>query len=103
MPNFNNGADLAPTPAENTPEPAAVHEGQVSPAGGRRPTVDSIPDADLVKRAVVGAHQHGPMKARWQHVQDAFGLGSTFAAQLCRRFGLDPDQRVGIARRRGDS
>jgi phage terminase large subunit GpA-like protein len=27
----------------------------------------------------------------WGDVRDAFGLGSTSAAALCRRFGLDPD------------
>ena len=34
-------------------------------------------------------------QARWVHVYEATGLGSTSAATLCRRFGFDPDKVVG--------
>lgn len=36
-------------------------------------------------------------KARWAHVVDATGLGSTKAAELCRRFERDPDEVIGGA------
>lgn len=32
---------------------------------------------------------------RWSHVAALFGLDSTSAAALCRRFAVDPDERVG--------
>jgi hypothetical protein len=58
-------------------------------------TVFSISDADLIKRAVKSARPRNRYEApRWAAVMDAFGLGSTFAWQLCERFGLDPDEPV---------
>lgn len=58
--------------------------------------VSSIPDADLLERAVRSARSlHIPGKTpRWRCVMDVFGLGSTYAWQLCVRFGLDPDEKV---------
>jgi hypothetical protein len=44
---------------------------------------------DLVERAVRNARQPGP---RWCAVKATFALGSTRATELCRRFGLDPDE-----------
>lgn len=41
----------------------------------------------------------GERVARWSHVVEATGLGSTSAAQLCRRFGFDPDEEIGDAAR----
>ncbi len=35
------------------------------------------------------------LQSRWAHVMDATGQGSNSAAQLCRRFGFDPDEYVG--------
>lgn len=62
------------------------------------PTVDSIPDAKLLERAVKGCRsriQDRRLKhSRWVHVADTFALGSTFSRQLCARFGLDPDEAV---------
>lgn len=34
-------------------------------------------------------------KPRWAHVSDATGLGSTSSAELCRRFGFNPDEYRG--------
>jgi len=53
-------------------------------------TVASITDAELVQRAV---HNARPKKGipKWRAVADTFALGSTFAQQLCERFGFDPD------------
>jgi len=58
-----------------------------------RRTVHEIPDADLLRRVVHNIVTKRPRRQEfaWAAVSDAFGLGSTFAAQLCRRFGLDPD------------
>ena len=57
--------------------------------------VSAISDADLVERAVRNAHAGRRRSERWVHVMEAFALGSTFATQLCHRFGLDPDETVG--------
>lgn len=61
-------------------------------------TIDSIPDATLLRRAVVGARS-STFRARvkhprWVAVMDTFSLGSTFSKQLCARFGLNPDEEV---------
>ena len=55
-----------------------------------------IPDDELVKRAI---HSSGRPSSRgghlrWQLVMDTFVLGSTYAQQLCVRFGFDPEERV---------
>jgi hypothetical protein len=57
-------------------------------------TVAVIPDEDLVRRAVLSAVRNRRPKRTppWVAVMDAFGLGSTFATQLCRRFEVDPDK-----------
>lgn len=77
----------------------AILEGKAIPLE-RRPdaTVASIPDEELLRRAVetararpVGRRKPQP---RWVAVMGAFMLGSTYAHQLCRRFGLDPDEEV---------
>lgn len=39
-------------------------------------------------------------KVRWGHVSDATGQGSNYSADLCRRFGFDPNEEVG-GRRHG--
>lgn len=60
--------------------------------------VNNIPDEKLLERAVRSARSRDCRKGqehwRWVAVMDAFGLGSTYAHQLCRRFGLDPDEKV---------
>lgn len=60
--------------------------------------VDTIPDEELLRRAVRTARcrsmRKGVKHPRWTAVMDAFCLGSTFAHQLCRRFDLDPDEEV---------
>lgn len=60
--------------------------------------VSDIPDAELLERAVRNARsrnaRRGHRHVRWSAVSDAFALGSTYAAQLCVRFGLDPDEMV---------
>lgn len=60
--------------------------------------VSSIPDVELLRRAVANARhrqcRRGQPHPRWTAVMSVFSLGSTFAQQLCRRFGLDPDEEV---------
>ena len=52
-------------------------------------------DARLVEGAVRNAQPRGYGAApRWAAVRAAFGVGSTFAQELCRRFGLDPDEML---------
>ena len=54
-------------------------------------TVADIPDAHLLKRAVELARPKTLRgEVRWHVVGAVFGLGSTYSAQLCRRFGIDP-------------
>lgn len=68
--------------------PLAAHSG----------TVDDIEDYDLVRRAVISAVRGGLKRSpAWSKVMDAFALGSTFSAQLCRRYGIDPDTGADIA------
>lgn len=58
--------------------------------------ISSIPDDHLLKRAVQNARPPTVTvgQYRWVVVGKVFGLGSTFSQQLCRRFGLDPDDVV---------
>lgn len=58
--------------------------------------VNEIPDADLLGRAVRDCRR-GVGRAKlplWSLVSDRFSLGSTFSIQLCRRYGLNPDEMV---------
>lgn len=57
-------------------------------------SVNDIPDAELLRRCV-GRKGHGRKEPRWVRVMDRFLLGSTYARQLCRRYGFDPDEKVG--------
>ena len=61
-------------------------------------TVNDFDDADLLERAVRGARANSVRKGekhwRWVAVQEVFGLGCTYSHQLCRRFGLDPEEYV---------
>lgn len=61
-------------------------------------TVNSIPDEELLRRAVRSCRslqgRATDKHPRWVAVMERFGLGSTFAQQLCRRFDLDPDEKV---------
>lgn len=51
---------------------------------------------DLVMRAVRNAGLHSMEKTyRWVHVKHVFAVGSTVATELCRKFGVDPDEVVG--------
>lgn len=56
-------------------------------------SVADIPDADLLRRVVRSIARNRPRRKEfaWAAVAEAFGLGSTYSAQLLRRFGLDPD------------
>lgn len=60
-----------------------------------RPSVNDIPDANLLGRVVRNARaQRGRKQPRWVAVMDLIGLGSAYSQQLCRRFGMDPDEEV---------
>lgn len=61
-------------------------------------------NSSLVEQAVKWAASREPdseidamdaaTSIRWAHLGDVFGLGSTSAIALCRRFGLDPHVQV---------
>jgi hypothetical protein len=61
-------------------------------------TVASIPDAELLCRVVRSIVRNRPRRKEfaWAAVSEAFGLGSTFSAQLCARFCIDPDTGADI-------
>jgi hypothetical protein len=61
-------------------------------------SVNDIPDAELLGRVIrrhFNGRGRGRRKPRWVWVSDRFALGSTYARQLCRRYGVDPDDEVG--------
>lgn len=51
-------------------------------------------DTELVSWVVSAASGCEPGLPRWSHVAAVFGLGSTSAQGLCRRFDVDPDEIV---------
>lgn len=58
-------------------------------------SVDDIPDSELVRRAVLAArHPRRGLQPRWVAVMHVFQLGSTYAAQLCRRYDINPEEEV---------
>ena len=53
-------------------------------------------DLSLLEWAVMHAgHDAAERSIRWSSVGALFGLGSTSATALCRRFDVDPDEQVG--------
>lgn len=60
--------------------------------------VNSIPDAELLRRAVGQCRDRlsrkGEKHARWVAVMDTFLLGSSYSRQLCHKYGFDPDEMV---------
>lgn len=58
-------------------------------------TVAGFSAEDLVKWAVLNAKPHRNGTApRWVAVMDTFALGSTSGHEICRAFGLNPDDEV---------
>lgn len=53
-----------------------------------------ITDEELLARAVRCCRKSRRYHTRAEAVMHTFVLGSTYARDLCRRFGLDPDDRV---------
>ena len=62
------------------------------PAQTKHESVFDLPDDELLRRVVRSTVRKRRPKSlvAWAPVSEAFILGSTYAAQLCRRFGLDP-------------
>lgn len=61
------------------------------------PDVNDIPDNELLQRVLRNLYKRGRSREKlplWSIVSDKFALGSTYAAQLCRRFGLNPNEIV---------
>lgn len=56
-------------------------------------SVDDISDEELLRRVVRNLIVNKPRRVEfaWVAIRNAFGLGSTYSAQLCARFGFDPD------------
>jgi hypothetical protein len=61
--------------------------------------VTDYTDKDMVRRAVMNAKpRECGDSPRWVAIMDTFGLGSTYAHDLCRVHGLDPEEKVSGAR-----
>jgi len=61
------------------------------------PDVNDIPDNELLQRVIRNLHKRGRSREKvpfWWIVSDRFALGSTYSFQLCRRFGLEPEEMV---------
>lgn len=57
--------------------------------------IREITDEQLVKRAMMNARPHSNGEAqRWVAVMDTFGLGSTYAWELCQAHNLNPEDKV---------
>ena len=59
--------------------------------------VNDIPDNELLGRVLRNLQKRGRAREKlplWSIVADKFALGSGYSCQLCRRFGLDPDEMV---------
>ncbi len=50
---------------------------------------------DLVERVLMNVGRRRRKLPRWAHVSDAFAMGSTYSRELCRAFGMDPDEEIG--------
>lgn len=59
--------------------------------GERTGTVADISDDALLCRAVRSCAKKRRHVPAWSRISDLFALGSTYSAQLCRRFGVDPE------------
>ena len=59
--------------------------------------VNDIPDNELLGRVLRSLQKRGRHREKlplWSIVADKFALGSGYSCQLCRRYGLDPDEMV---------
>lgn len=55
-------------------------------------------DEELLRRVMLNMWRTVSFRhsgVRWHAVGEVTGLGSAYAAHLCRRFGLDPDDKIG--------
>lgn len=59
-------------------------------------SVNDIKDEDLLGRAVRDCRRGRGRQKRvlWSKVGERFALGSGYSIELCRRYGLDPDEMV---------
>lgn len=63
------------------------------------PTVN---DNNLVRRAFANAtNLAGSPRPRWAVIAATFALGSTYASELCRKLGKDPDELIEPGQRSG--
>ena len=61
----------------------------------RKSDLHEIAAYDPIKRAMLNLAprgRKGEKQMRWVVVTEAFGLGSTYAKDLCHKYGLDPDE-----------
>jgi hypothetical protein len=52
-----------------------------------------LSDVELLRRAVTYSCPHGfDITEKWRTVASTFGIGERAARNLCKRFGVDPDE-----------
>jgi hypothetical protein len=68
----------------------AIGDPEPERSGGVEKTVEDVP-ADRLIWCGIASQRPTRTKPLWVCVMDVFGLGSTFANQLCRKHGFDPD------------
>lgn len=81
------------TPMEDDPiETMSAVRGTIS----GQPFLHELSAMALLERAVRSARPRNSRgwQPRWVAVKDCFALGSTYSTDLCRKFGLDPDELV---------
>ena len=90
-------------PRETPADPFAKQETMRTDQDGREYNHDDReqklnPDA-LVKKAIQHLRRRKPKNGRgyvyplWKRVADLFGHGSGYSAEICRRYGFDPDEQ----------
>lgn len=51
-----------------------------------------LPESELVERAARNTLLWEPGTPRWAAMKNIFGVGSTYAGQICEAFGIDADE-----------
>jgi hypothetical protein len=55
----------------------------------------ALSDVELLRRAVIYTHPYGfEVVEKWRMVGMLFGVDRAVAQRLCKRFGVNPDEKV---------
>lgn len=77
-----------------TPVPDGERSGPMPPPPPPQSgSADAMVRSALLRLIHLDSHAYSG-RLRWSAVSDLFGIGSTSAAALCRRHGLDPEEEL---------